>query len=67
MDTIKVIYKILKSYWDEEIEPFIKIWFKGYDRVKIKKLPEPQVEIVSIESTKQKKYEPYDGPYCETP
>ena len=67
MDTIKVIYKILKSYWDEEIEPFIKIWFKGYDRVKIEKLPEPQVEIVSIESTKQKKYEPYDGPYCETP
>ena len=67
MDTMRVIYKILKSYWEEDIKLFIKVWFMSYDKDKIDELPKPKPKVDSSESSNETKYKPYNGPYCETP
>ena len=69
MDTMRVIYKILKSYWEDDIKLFIKVWFMSYDKDKIDELPKPKPKpkVDSSESSNEMKYEPFDVPYCETP
>lgn len=69
MDTMRVIYKILKSYWEDDIKLFIKVWFMSYDKDKNDELPKPKPKpkVDSSESSNETKYKPFDGPYCETP